>query len=99
MASFLFLTVGKARLTSTRGTEEWGWAEETGGRSSVLTRVATCEVRVGYESWKPHQQQLELRQGGPEGLGSPGPERGAEVACVDSSSLQVDLQHPLAPLW
>lgn len=28
MASFLFLSVRKARLTSIRGVEEWGWAEE-----------------------------------------------------------------------
>lgn len=40
-----------------------GWAEEMEGICSVLPRVAGCEVQVGHESWEPHQQQLELRQG------------------------------------
>lgn len=83
MASFLFLNVRKARLTSTG-------ERRSGARQKKWEEVAQSwpELQaVTYQwgrRWKPHQQQPELRQVGLQGLGSPGPEGGPEVACAAS---------------
>lgn len=79
MASFLFLNVRKARLTSTgqrrSGARQKKWEEV----AQSWPKLQAVKYQWGRR-WKPHQQQPELRRGGLAGAGDPGPEGGPEVA-------------------
>lgn len=96
MASFLFLTARKARLTSTGGRGRGARQEQWEEVAQSWPEWQAVKYQWG-RGWKPHQQQPELRRVGLAGAGESRPGGRPKWPVQPQTCLQGDLAHMLAP--